>query len=141
METNRMMPANTGRMIGNTETRATAPAASQAAVSTQGSNGFGRAALMEADAVARIDARHRQQREDVTPELEPLSPSLTTEEPGEDFSDNEDVTDELEPFDPTIESAIVEGDQDEVTITAEPGETLVVSEEIGGDIVVEVEDE
>src|SRR5579864_6443756 len=96
---------------------AAAPIENQAAVYTPGAgDGRGRAALLLADRIARMAAP--QQREDVTPELEPLSPSLTTEEPGEDFADNEDVTDEMEPFDPTIESALraeVTGDESEVT--------------------------
>ena len=67
--------------------------------------GRGSAQLALADRILRQAAASGVvTREDVTPDLEPLSPSLTDEEPGEDFTDNEDVTDELEPFDPSIES-------------------------------------
>jgi hypothetical protein len=106
--------------------------------------GRGGAALGLADAIA---ARHRAllTREDVTPEMEPESPSLTTDEPDEDFDDNEDVTDELEPFDPSIESSLkatVTGDDTEVTITADEGETIVaVTEDDDGSIEVDIEDD
>ena len=108
--------------------------------------GRGNAALVLADRIAR-QAAATVAREDVTPEMEPESPSLTTEEPGEDFTDNEDVTDDMEPFDPSIESAFqpervtVTGDESSVTITAEEGETIVaVTEDDHGNVEVEVED-
>ena len=106
--------------------------------------GRGSAALALADRIAAQSRAATVTREDVTPELEPDNPSLTTEEPGEDFTDNEDVTDELEPFDPSIESALrvtVTGDESSVTITAEEGETIVgVTEEDDGNVEVLVED-
>lgn len=97
-------------------------------------------------ALAHIRELDRVNREDVTPELEPFSPSLESGEPGDfDEEENEDVQDEMEPFDPTIESSIdrvsVSGNEDEVTITAEDGETIVgVLEEDSGDLEVLVED-
>jgi hypothetical protein len=109
--------------------------------------GRGGASLALADRIiAQSLAARPVQREDVTPELEPDNPSLTTDEPGEDWTDNEDVTDELEPFDPTIQSALgsrvtVTGDENSVTITAEDGEMIVaVTEDDHGNIEVEVED-
>jgi hypothetical protein len=105
--------------------------------------GRGNGALALADRIA-AQARAAIAREDVTPEMEPDNPSLTTEEPDEDWTDNEDVTDELEPFDPSIESALrvtVTGDESSVTITAEEGETIVaVTEDEHGNVEVEVED-
>ena len=107
--------------------------------------GRGNAALMLADRIA-AQSRAVLAREDVTPEMEPHSPSLTDEESGEDFGENEDVTDEMEPFDPTIESAFrrrvtVTGDEGSVTITAEEGETILgVIEDEHGNVEVEVED-
>jgi hypothetical protein len=104
--------------------------------------GRGAASLGLADRIIR--QAQPVQREDVTPEMEPESPSISTEESDEDFTDNEDVTPELEPYDATIESALkatVEGDDTSVTITAEEGETITaVTEEDDGDISVEVED-
>jgi hypothetical protein len=108
--------------------------------------GRGNASLALADHIIARDAATRPvvTREDVTPELEPDNPSLTTEEPGEDFTDNEDVTDELEPFDPTIEStfrATAIGDETSVTVTAEDGESITaVIEDGDGDVSVEIED-
>jgi hypothetical protein len=105
--------------------------------------GRGNAALGLADRIA-AQARATIAREDVTPEMEPESPSLTTEESDEDFTDNEDVTDDTEPFDPSIESALrvtVTGDESSVTITAEEGETIVaVTEDDNGNVEIEVED-
>jgi hypothetical protein len=104
--------------------------------------GRGAAALGLADRIIR--QAQPVQREDVTPEMEPFSPAITDEEPGEDFTDNEDVTPDMEPYDATIEStlkATAEGDETSVTITAEEGETITaVTEEDEGDISVEVED-
>lgn len=89
-------------------------------------------------------------REDVTPEMEPESPSLTDEEEGEDFEENEDVTPELEPFDPTIEStapksiskeSVEENADGSVTITPDAGEMLDVTTTVDGDVIVHVEDE
>lgn len=107
--------------------------------------GRGSAQLALADRILRQAAASGVvTREDVTPDLEPLSPSLTDEEPGEDFTDNEDVTDELEPFDPSIESqfrATVTGDENSVTITADEDEDIVaVLEEDNGDLEVLIED-
>ena len=105
--------------------------------------GRGNAALYLADQIGR--AATPVAREDITPEMEPHSPSLTDEESDEDFDENEDVTPELEPNDPSIESArkvkaTVTGDDQEITITAEEGEVLDASE-VGGDVIVHVEDE
>jgi hypothetical protein len=108
--------------------------------------GRGSAALWLADRILAQAQASPVTREDVTPEFEPESPSITTEEEDEDFVDNEDVTPDMEPYDATIESALdarllVEGDEDQVTITAEEGETIVaVTEDDEGDLVVEVED-
>jgi hypothetical protein len=108
--------------------------------------GRGSAALYLAD---RIIAQARAPvlaREDVTPEMEPESPSITTEETDEDFTDNEDVTPDMEPYDATIESSLgervtVSGDENSVTITAEDGETIVaVTEDDHGNVEIEVED-
>ena len=114
------------------------------AIPTPAHQGRGSASLALADRIAAQSRAAILAREDVTPELEPDSPSLTTEESDEDFTDNEDVTDELEPFDPTIESTLrvtVTGDESSVTITAEEGETIVaVTEDEHGNVEIEVED-
>jgi hypothetical protein len=109
--------------------------------------GRGAAALGLADRIIAQEAAPRPvAREDVTPEMEPESPSITTEESDEDFDDNEDVTPDMEPYDATIESALgqrvtVTGDENSVTITAGDGETIVaVTEDDHGNIEVEVED-
>ena len=114
------------------------PAPTVAAAATDPRGWRGDLALREAD---RIRAR-----QNVTPELEPESPSLQSDDNFDD-DDNEDVTPDLEPFDPCIESSasgkervIVEGDEDEVVITAEEGEVLVI-DETADEVTVAVEDD
>ena len=96
-----------------------------------------------------MDARHSAQRQDVTPEMEPESPSLENDEDF-DSDENEDVEPDMEPFDATIESALagsllhvvqrydveVNGDGS-VTITPDADEALVV-DDLGDEVIIDV---
>lgn len=128
-----------------------APALGGPAPITQGTahQGRGNAALYMLDRIARQGRTAVMTREDVTPEMEPLSPSLPSgdELADSEFDDdeNEDVAPDMEPFDPSIESALrataTENADGSVTISPEEGEEVVgVIEDDHGDVEVLIED-
>jgi hypothetical protein len=127
-----------------------APALGGTAPVTQGTahQGRGNAALYMLDRIAAQARTAVMTREDVTPEMEPLSPSLPSGDELADSEfddDNEDVAPDMEPFDPSIESALrataEENADGSVTISPEEGEEIVaVVEDDHGDVEVEIED-
>lgn len=137
-----MMTTGCQRTAAIRATRSAAPPQSSPVPAHQGRGG---AALALADRVARMDARHSAQRQDVTPEMEPESPSLENDEDF-DSDENEDVEPDMEPVDATIESALlhvvqrydveVNGDGS-VTITPDADEALVV-DDLGDEVIIDV---
>lgn len=108
-------------------------------------------ALRQADRIAHLA------RENVSPDMEPIDPDVNDDVPWQDMEpmdptvDDEDEGYDEEPIDdmgdPTalaldasVQKVIVSGTEDEVTITAEPGETIVAVIEDGDDIHIEIED-
>jgi hypothetical protein len=116
--------------------------------------GRGGAALMLADSYMR--QAQQLQRDDVSPDLEPIDPDVNDGDPSGDMEPMDATIDEPDegvaaiPDEPaeviptvseSLQRVIVSGDETEVTITAEEGETITaVIEDDSGDVQVEVED-